>query len=76
MVCGYSQIPGVNFSENHLLVVNDVTFRILILVLLVLDLKAKMVDMETAFLMIILKKIYSWSIHQELQMLKRMMSLH
>ncbi len=50
VACGYSQIPGVDFSENYSPVVCDVTFRILILVLIVFSLKAKIVDMETAVL--------------------------
>ena len=50
MACGYSQIPGVNFSENYSPVVHDVTFQILILILIVFGLKAKIVDVETAFL--------------------------
>ncbi len=44
VACGYSRIPGVDFSENYLPVVHDVTIRILILVLIVFDLKAKIVD--------------------------------
>ncbi len=50
VACGYSQIPGVDFSENYSQVVHDVTFRILLLVLSVFGLKAKIVDVETAFL--------------------------
>ena len=34
VACGYSQIPGVNFTENYSTVVNDVTFRLLLLILL------------------------------------------
>ncbi len=37
VACGYSQIPGVHFSENYSPVVHDVTFRILILDLIVFD---------------------------------------
>ncbi len=50
VVCGYSQIPGVYFLENYSPVAHDVTFRILILVLIVLGLKAKIVDVDTAFI--------------------------
>ncbi len=50
MACEHSQIPGVDFSENYSPVVHDVSFRILILVLIVFGLKAKLVDSETAFL--------------------------
>ncbi len=48
--CGYSKIPLVEFSENYSPVVHDVTFRILILLLIVFGLTAKIVDVETAFL--------------------------
>ncbi len=50
VACGYSQIPGVDFSEIYSPVVYDVTFRILILMLILFGLKAKIVDVETAFL--------------------------
>ncbi len=54
---------GVYFSENYSPVVHDVTFQILILVLIVFGLKAKM--WELLFCMVILKKKYPWSVHQE-----------
>ena len=47
---GYSQIPGIDFSENFAPVVNDVTFRILMIMIVVLRLDAISVDVETAFL--------------------------
>ena len=50
MACGYSHIPGVNFSENYSPVVHDVTFQILILIMIVFGIKAKIVDVEIAFL--------------------------
>ncbi len=43
---------------------------------MVFCLKAKIVDMETGFLNVILKKKYSRNVHQKWQMLKRIMSLH
>ncbi len=49
MACEYIQIPGIDFSENYSSVVHDVTFRILILVLIVFGHKAKIFDLETAF---------------------------
>jgi len=49
LVClGYSQVPGVDFSVNFAPVVNDVTFRIVLRLMLQLD--AVLVDVETAFL--------------------------
>ena len=50
VACGYSQVPGVHFSENYSLVVNDVSFRILPLMFLHLGYTAKIVDVKTAFL--------------------------
>ena len=31
VACGYSQIPGVDFSDNYAPVVNDITFRMLLI---------------------------------------------
>jgi len=50
VACGYSQIPGVDFTENYSPVVNDVTFRLLLLIWIYFKLTAKIVDVETAFL--------------------------
>lgn len=47
---GYSQIPGIDFSENYALVLKDATFRILIVIMLKLKLEGVMIDVETAFL--------------------------
>ena len=50
VACGYSQIPGVDHEENYAPVVNDVTYRILIICIILMKLQAKIVDVETAFL--------------------------
>jgi Reverse transcriptase (RNA-dependent DNA polymerase) len=50
VACGYSQVPGVDFQESFAPVINDVTFRILLVMMLTWNLKAKVVDIETAFL--------------------------
>ena len=50
MACKYSQIPGVNFSENYSPVLHDVTFQIFILIFIVFGLNEKLVDVESAFL--------------------------
>jgi hypothetical protein len=50
VACGYSQIPGVNFNESFSPVVNDVSFRIMLIAKLIWDLQASFVDVETAFL--------------------------
>ena len=50
MACGYSQVLGLNFNDSFAPVVNDVTFQILLVAMLVWNLKAKIIDVETAFL--------------------------
>ncbi len=50
VACGYSQIPGVNFSYSHAPVINDVTYRVMLVCEIVYGLSAKIVDIETAFL--------------------------
>ena len=54
---GYSQIPGVDYSENFAPVINDVTFRILIVMIIALRLKAISMDVKKQlFCMAYLKK--------------------
>ena len=50
VACGYSQIPGVDFQEHFAPVVNDTSYRIMIATMMLMGLKAKIVDIETAFL--------------------------
>ena len=50
VACGYSQIAGVDFVENYAPVVNDVSYRIMLVLMLLLKLDGKVVDVETAFL--------------------------
>jgi len=51
LVClGYSQIPGVDFRDNYAPVGNDVTFRIVMVLRLMLGFHAVLLDVETAFL--------------------------
>jgi Reverse transcriptase (RNA-dependent DNA polymerase) len=45
-----SQVPGVDFQESFAPVINDVTFQILLVMMLNWNLKAKVVGIETAFL--------------------------
>jgi hypothetical protein len=47
---GYSQIPGVDYTENFAPVVHDITLRTVLITMLLLGLKAELVDVETAFL--------------------------
>ena len=50
VACGYSQIPGVDFVESYAPVINDITWRILLIAKLMRNYSAKIVDVETAFL--------------------------
>ena len=50
VACGYSQVPGLDFTESYAPVINDVTWRMLIVAKMIWNLKAKIVDVETAFL--------------------------
>jgi Reverse transcriptase (RNA-dependent DNA polymerase) len=47
---GYSQIHGIDFSENYSPVVDDSSFCLILLLIAKLKLKAWSLDMETAFL--------------------------
>lgn len=47
---GYSQVPGVDYTENFAPVVNDVTFRTLLVLYQVLKYDSRIIDVETAFL--------------------------
>ena len=51
LVClGYSQIPGVDFSDNYAPVGNDVTFRVIMILRLMFGFNVVLLDVETAFL--------------------------
>ena len=47
---GFSQIPGVDFTDNYSPVVNDVTFRVVVARMLIQNLKGKVVEIDNAFL--------------------------
>ena len=47
---GYSQIPGLDFTENYAPVIQDVTFRLVCVIMLAHGWLAEIVDIETAFL--------------------------
>ena len=47
---GFSQIRGMDFTDNYSPVVNDVTFRVAVSRMLVEKLKGKVVDIDNAFL--------------------------
>ena len=50
VACGYSQIAGVDFLDNYAPVINDVTWRILMVIMLRENLDGIIIDVETAFL--------------------------
>ena len=47
---GFSQIPGVDFTDNYSPVVNDVTFRSVVARMIIENMKWKVVDIDNAFL--------------------------
>ena len=47
---GFSQIPGIDFTDNYSPVVNDVTFRVVVARILIENLKGKVVGIDNAFL--------------------------
>jgi len=51
LVClGYSQIPGVDFRDNYAPMGNDITFRVIMVLRLIYNLHAVLLDVKTAFL--------------------------
>jgi hypothetical protein len=50
VACGYSQVPGIDFSESFAPVLNDVSFRIMHIAKLVWNMTCSVVDIETTFL--------------------------
>ena len=47
---GYSQIPGVDYTDNFAPVTHDVSFRIALAMMMVEKLDSVVIDVETAFL--------------------------
>ena len=47
---GYTQVAGVDFNANFAPVVNDVTFRLLLVIKMMNNWNAELIDIETAFL--------------------------
>ena len=47
---GYSQVPGVDFTDNFAPVVNDVAFRVTLTRMMIEDMDCMLMDVETAFL--------------------------
>ena len=49
VACGYSQIEGIDYTESFNPVVNDVTWKILIILAMKMGLDIRLLDVETAF---------------------------
>ena len=47
---GYTQIPGVDFTENFSPVVHDITFRLMLVISIVMKYQIVVLDVEAAFL--------------------------
>jgi hypothetical protein len=43
-------VPGIDFNESYAPVINDVSFRIILIGMIAWNLKAKIIDIEIAFL--------------------------
>ena len=50
VACGYSQISGVEFTENYSPVIHDISAKILTIIMIIDGLQGKLLDMETVFL--------------------------
>jgi hypothetical protein len=50
VACGFSQVHGISFNENFAPVLNDVSFRIMLIAKLVWDMTCIVIDIETAFI--------------------------
>ena len=51
VACGYSQVGGIDFTQVFSPVINDVTFRIMLIAKMIWKLDSIMFDVETAFLL-------------------------
>ena len=43
---GFSQIPGIDFTDNYYPVVNDVTLSVMVAIIIIEHLKGKVVDID------------------------------
>ena len=48
--CGHSQVIGIDYSINYSPVMNDITFWVMLLIMIHFGLLAKTLNVETAFL--------------------------
>jgi hypothetical protein len=57
VVKGYNQIPGVDFTESHSPVANDVTIRLVLVLVVIYCWTCETIDVETAFLYGLLQEL-------------------
>ena len=50
VVCGYSAVLGADFSGNYSIIMKNITFRILLLIMIKFSFSAKVVNIEAVFL--------------------------
>ena len=50
VACGYSQTAGVYYTENYAPVINDFTWCVILIVMLLKKYDGKLLDIEIAFL--------------------------
>jgi len=50
VTCSYSQVPGIDYTENYAPMINDVVWHILLIAMLVWNLDAIIIDVKSAFL--------------------------
>ena len=50
---GYTQIAGIDFTANHAPVVNDVSFRIMLVVKMIMRWSSAVIDVAVAFLLML-----------------------
>ena len=50
VACGYSQVPGIDYTDSYSPVADDITFRIVLIAQILWKLTATLIDIETAFL--------------------------
>ena len=60
VACGYSQVPGIDFVEKNSLVINNMTVKILIILMLVKNLHEKLSTWKRHSYMASSKKRFSW----------------
>jgi hypothetical protein len=60
VACGYSQVPGIDFCESFTPVLNDVSFRIMLIAKLVWNMTSTVVTLKQHFYMVIWMKKFTW----------------